>query len=158
VSPDPELVTVEEAAEILGVPAALVIRRMQDGRLPWLRVCRREDARRLKEAEDEQTAALRVLGENDDADWMPGREWFDIRGGRRDLADITWLRLRLPSREDEEGRIRQVLASEIFERQPTSDLETLSLWQLLSHLAALNVAVTLTISPAGVSLTVRSER
>ena len=69
---DAALITVEEAAEILGVPPVLVIRRMDDGRLPFLRVCRRDDVLRLKVAEEKQTEALRAIGYDDEVDPSPG--------------------------------------------------------------------------------------
>jgi hypothetical protein len=153
-----ELLTVEQAAKILGVPPALVVRRMEDGRLPWLRVCRRDDVIRLKAAEDEQTAALRALARDDEVDYAPGPEALYMRGGKRERADITWTRLHIAPPEAEDMRLREILIDEIMARQPTSGLEELCLWQLLHSLVSLGTAITLTLSRGTTMLTVRRNR
>ena len=58
----------EQAGRILGISRPLVVRRMDDGRLPFTYVgahrrCKLEDVLRLKAQEDEQAEALRELGE-----------------------------------------------------------------------------------------------
>jgi hypothetical protein len=164
VSPDPDFITVEQATEVHSSPVALVLRRMNDGRLPWLRVCRRQDVLGLKRSEDEQMAVLHAIGEDDEVDWTPGAQWLDVCGGRPDSTDITWPHLRLATSEQEEGRLRQVIATEILEHQPAPylegppDLDKLSLSQLLNHLISLNAVAMLTLCPGSVTLTVRSQR
>lgn len=68
--------TPEQAGKILGISRPLVVRRMDDGRLPFRyegahRRCRLTDVLALKEAEREQQEALRALGGMDDVDFQP---------------------------------------------------------------------------------------
>lgn len=69
--------TPEQAGKILGVSRPLVVRRMEDGRLPFRyegehRRCKLTDVLNLKTQEDKQTAALRELAEDmDDVDYRP---------------------------------------------------------------------------------------
>jgi hypothetical protein len=60
----------EAAGKILGISRPLVVRRMDDGRLPFRyegkhRRCKLEDVLKLKAAEEKQTAALRAPAETD---------------------------------------------------------------------------------------------
>jgi hypothetical protein len=57
----------DAAGKILGISRPLVVRRMDDGRLPFRyegkhRRCKAEDVLKLKAAEEKQTIALRALG------------------------------------------------------------------------------------------------
>lgn len=68
--------TPEQAGKILGVSRPLVVRRMDDGRLPFRyegshRRCKLEDVLKLKAQEEQQTAAARELAEMDDIDFQP---------------------------------------------------------------------------------------
>jgi excisionase family DNA binding protein len=68
--------TPEQAGKILGISRPLVVRRMDDGRLPFRyegahRRCRLTDVLALKEAENKQETALRALAEMDDIDFQP---------------------------------------------------------------------------------------
>jgi hypothetical protein len=68
----------DAAGKILGISRPLVVRRMDDGRLPFRyegkhRRCKLEDVLKLKAAEEKQTAALRALAETDDVRPLPGR-------------------------------------------------------------------------------------
>lgn len=72
--------TPEQAGKILGVSRPLVVRRMDDGRLPFRyegahRRCKLEDVLKLRAEEERQTAAVRALAEMDDIDLQssPGR-------------------------------------------------------------------------------------
>jgi excisionase family DNA binding protein len=68
----------EQAGRILGMSRPLVVRRMDDGRLPFTYVgahrrCKLEDVLRLKAQEETQAEALRELGEGiDELDFRPG--------------------------------------------------------------------------------------
>jgi hypothetical protein len=67
----------DAAGKILGISRPLVVRRMDDGRLPFRyegkhRRCKLEDVLKLKAAE-EKPAALRALVETDDVRLLPGR-------------------------------------------------------------------------------------
>jgi hypothetical protein len=69
----------DAAGKILSVSRPLVVRRMDDGRLPFRfegkhRRCKLEDVLRLKAAEDKQTDALRALQETDDVRPLPGQD------------------------------------------------------------------------------------
>jgi excisionase family DNA binding protein len=69
----------EQAGRILGISRPLVVRRMDDGRLPFTYVgahrrCSLEDVLRLKVQEEKQAEALRELGEGiEDLDFRPPR-------------------------------------------------------------------------------------
>jgi hypothetical protein len=68
----------DAAGKILGISRPLVVRRMDDGRLPFRyegkhRRCKLDDVLKLKAAEEKQTAALRALAETDDLRPLPGR-------------------------------------------------------------------------------------
>jgi len=68
--------TPEQAGKILGISRPLVVRRMDDGRLPFRyegahRRCKLEDVLDLKAREEKQAAALRELGEMDDVSYQP---------------------------------------------------------------------------------------
>jgi excisionase family DNA binding protein len=68
--------TPEQAGKILGISRPLVVRRMDDGRLPFRyegshRRCRLTDVLALKEAEDRHEKNLRALAETDDVDFQP---------------------------------------------------------------------------------------
>jgi excisionase family DNA binding protein len=69
----------EQAGRILGISRPLVVRRMDDGRLPFIYVgahrrCNLEDVLRLKAREEKQADALRELGEGiDELDFRPGQ-------------------------------------------------------------------------------------
>jgi excisionase family DNA binding protein len=69
----------EQAGRILGISRPLVVRRMDDGRLPFTYVgahrrCNFEDVLRLKVQEEKQAEALRELGEGiDELDFRPPR-------------------------------------------------------------------------------------
>jgi excisionase family DNA binding protein len=69
----------EQAGRILGISRPLVVRRMDDGRLPFTYVgahrrCNLEDVLRLKVREEKQAEALRELGEGiEDLDFRPPR-------------------------------------------------------------------------------------
>jgi excisionase family DNA binding protein len=70
--------TPEQAGKILGVSRPLVVRRMEDGRLPFRyegahRRCKLEDVLQLKAIEEKQNAALKELGGMDDVDYQPTR-------------------------------------------------------------------------------------
>ena len=60
-------ITPEQAADILGLAKPLVIRRMEDGRLPFTREgthrrCKISDVVKLKAIEEDQNQALQELG------------------------------------------------------------------------------------------------
>ena len=68
----------DAAGRILGISRPLVVRRMDNGRLPFRyegkhRRCKLEDVLKLKAAEEKQTAALRVLSGTDDVRPLPGQ-------------------------------------------------------------------------------------
>jgi excisionase family DNA binding protein len=68
--------TPEQAGKILGVSRPLVVRRMDDGRLPFTYVgahrrCKLEDVLRLKMHEEKSSEALKALAEMDDVDYQP---------------------------------------------------------------------------------------
>ena len=69
--------TPEQAGKILGISRPLVVRRMDDGRLPFRyegahRRCKLEDVLVLKATEDKQNTALRELAEGmEDIDFRP---------------------------------------------------------------------------------------
>jgi hypothetical protein len=68
----------DAAGRILGISRPLVVRRMDNGRLPFRyegkhRRCKLEDVLKLKAAEAKQTAALRVLPGTDDVRLLPGQ-------------------------------------------------------------------------------------
>jgi excisionase family DNA binding protein len=68
----------DAAGKLLGISRPLVVRRMDDGRLPFRyegkhRRCKLEDVLNLKAAEDKQTTALRALAETDDVRPLTGR-------------------------------------------------------------------------------------
>jgi excisionase family DNA binding protein len=63
--------TPEQAGKILGISRPLVVRRMEDGRLPFTYVgahrrCKLEDVLKLRAQEEKQMNALRALGEEID--------------------------------------------------------------------------------------------
>jgi hypothetical protein len=79
----------DAAGKILGISRPLVVRRMDDGRLPFRyegkhRRCRLEDVLKLKAAEEKQTAASRALAETDDIRPLPGR-----RASVREIDDLV---------------------------------------------------------------------
>lgn len=68
--------TPEQAGKILGISRPLVVRRMEDGRLPFRyegahRRCKLVDVLKLKAAEEEQQNTLRELAEMDEVDYQP---------------------------------------------------------------------------------------
>jgi excisionase family DNA binding protein len=68
----------DAAGKILGVSRPLVVRRMDDGRLPFRYVgkhrrCKLEDVLKLTAAGEKQTAPLRALAKTDDARPLPRR-------------------------------------------------------------------------------------
>jgi excisionase family DNA binding protein len=68
--------TPEQAGKILGISRPLVVRRMDDGRLPFRyegahRRCKLSDVLALKETEDKQEKTLRALAETDEIDFQP---------------------------------------------------------------------------------------
>ena len=68
--------TPEQAGKILGISRPLVVRRMDDGRLPFRyegahRRCKLADVVKLKVAEDRQDKTLRELAEMDEVDYQP---------------------------------------------------------------------------------------
>jgi hypothetical protein len=68
----------DAAGKILGISRPLVVRRMDDGRLPFRyegkhRRCKLEDVLKLKATEEKQTTALRTLVKTDDVRPLPGR-------------------------------------------------------------------------------------
>src|ERR1700730_15655548 len=68
----------DAAGKLLGISRPLVVRRMNDGRLPFRyegkhRRCKLEDVLKLKAAEEKRAAALRALAETDDVRPRPGR-------------------------------------------------------------------------------------
>jgi len=68
----------DAAGKLLGISRPLVVRRMDDGRLPFRyegkhRRCKLEDVLNLKAAEARQTTALRALAETDDVRPLTGR-------------------------------------------------------------------------------------
>jgi hypothetical protein len=91
--------------------------------------------------------------------WLAGdEERFWVRSplqGRR-FANIRWGRVRAKSPDEEEARLKKVLAAEIMVRQPTGGLEDLSLWRLAAHLASLDTVVTITVGGEMTSLCVES--
>lgn len=73
--PDREL-SPDAAGKILGISRPLVVRRMDDGRLPFRyegkhRRCRLEDVLQLKAAEEKQTTALRAPSKTNDVRSLP---------------------------------------------------------------------------------------
>ncbi|WP_194478081.1 hypothetical protein [Bradyrhizobium sp. CCBAU 53338] len=69
-------VDVEEIAKILGIAPALVLRRMDDGRLPFRqegtrRLAKREDVAKLKSEFETQERLLRTVAEADEIDFQP---------------------------------------------------------------------------------------
>lgn len=68
--------TPEQAGKILGISRPLVVRRMEDGRLPFRyegahRRCKLVDVLKLKEIEEKQEQTLRELAEMDEVDHQP---------------------------------------------------------------------------------------
>lgn len=68
--------TPEQAGKILGISRPLVVRRMEDGRLPFRyegahRRCRLADVLQLKTTEEKQEKTLRELAEMDEIDYQP---------------------------------------------------------------------------------------
>ncbi len=68
----------DAAGKLLGISRPLVVRRMDDGRLPFRyegkhRRCKLEDVLNLKAAEEKQTTALQALAETDDVRPLTGR-------------------------------------------------------------------------------------
>lgn len=68
--------TPEQAGKILGISRPLVVRRMDDGRLPFRyegthRRCKLVDVIKLKAIEDKQAEALRELAGMDEVDYQP---------------------------------------------------------------------------------------
>jgi excisionase family DNA binding protein len=68
--------TPEQAGKILGISRPLVVRRMEDGRLPFRyegshRRCTLADVVKLKAAEEKQEQTLRELAEMDEIDYQP---------------------------------------------------------------------------------------
>ncbi|WMT73498.1 hypothetical protein [Bradyrhizobium sp. Ash2021] len=69
-------VDVGEAVEMLGIAAPLVLRRMDDGRLPFRkegarRLAKREDVAKLKADLEQQDRLLRAVAETDEVDFQP---------------------------------------------------------------------------------------
>lgn len=69
-------VDVEEVAKMLGIAAPLVLRRMDDGRLPFRkdgarRLAKREDVTKLKAELEQQDGLLRAVAETDEVDFQP---------------------------------------------------------------------------------------
>jgi predicted site-specific integrase-resolvase len=69
-------VDVEEVAKMLGIAIPLVLRRMNDGRLPFRqegarRLARREDVGKLKADIERQDRLLRAAAETDEVDFQP---------------------------------------------------------------------------------------
>jgi hypothetical protein len=74
----------EAAGKILAISRPLVVRRMDDGRLPFRyegkhRRCKLEDVLKLKSAEEEQVAALRAPAETDDVRPRPAARGASVR-------------------------------------------------------------------------------
>ena len=68
--------TPEQAGKLLGISRPLVVRRMEDGRLPFRyegahRRCKLIDVVKLKAIEDKQDQALRELAEMEEVDYQP---------------------------------------------------------------------------------------
>jgi hypothetical protein len=68
--------TPEQAGKILGISRPLVVRRMEDGRLPFRyegahRRCKLVDVLKLKAIEEKQEQTLRELAEMDEVDHQP---------------------------------------------------------------------------------------
>lgn len=68
--------TPEQAGRLLGISRPLVVRRMDDGRLPFRyegahRRCKLEDVIKLKAVEDRQNELLQDLAGMDDVDYQP---------------------------------------------------------------------------------------
>ncbi|HZR74379.1 helix-turn-helix domain-containing protein [Bradyrhizobium sp.] len=68
--------TPEQAGKILGISRPLVVRRMDDGRLPFRyegahRRCKLADVLKLKAAEEQQQNTLRELAEMGEVDYQP---------------------------------------------------------------------------------------
>lgn len=68
--------TPEQAGKILGISRPLVVRRMDDGRLPFRyegahRRCKLVDVLKLKATEEKQEQTLRELAEMDEVDHQP---------------------------------------------------------------------------------------
>jgi excisionase family DNA binding protein len=68
--------TPEQAGKILGISRPLVVRRMEDGRLPFRyegahRRCKLVDVLKLKATEEKQEQTLRELAEMDEVDHQP---------------------------------------------------------------------------------------
>ncbi len=73
----------DAAGKILGISRPLVVRRMDDGRLPFRyegkhRRCKLEDVLKLKAAEEKQTAAWRAPARTDDVQ-PPPRQGASVR-------------------------------------------------------------------------------
>jgi excisionase family DNA binding protein len=67
--------TPEQAGKILGISRPLVVRRMDDGRLPFRyegahRRCKLTDVLKLRAAEEQQQNTLRELAEMDEVDYQ----------------------------------------------------------------------------------------
>jgi hypothetical protein len=67
---DPQMIS-----EVLGIPVALVMRRMDSGLLPFRsdrdrRLAKLEDVMKLKSVEDEKSKRLRELADTDDVDYQ----------------------------------------------------------------------------------------
>jgi hypothetical protein len=93
------------------------------------------------------------------APWLAGdEELFRVRTPPegRPFANIQWGRVRKKSSDEEEARLKEVLADEIMVRQPTGGLEELSLWRLAERLASLDTVVTITVGGETTSLCVDS--
>ncbi len=147
---DTDLLTAEQSAEILGLQVVLVIRRMHDGRLPWLRACRRADVERLKKIEDETTASLLAIGQDDAVDWTldAARRAFPVAARTRQGPVIvrqpgvlggepTFRGTRLPAGILFENLAEGYTIDEIVENFPTLDREEarLALMQACEALA-----------------------
>ncbi len=68
--------TPEQVGKILGISKLLVVRRMDDGRLPFRyegehRRCKLADVLKLRAAEEKQDKTLRELAEMDEIDYQP---------------------------------------------------------------------------------------
>jgi excisionase family DNA binding protein len=69
-------VDAEEIAKMLGIATPLVLRRMEDGRLPFRRegarrLVKREDVAKLKADLERQDRLLRAVAEADEIDFQP---------------------------------------------------------------------------------------
>lgn len=85
-------------------------------------------------------------------------ELFRVRTSRqgRRFANIRWGRVRNKSSDEEEARLKEVLADEIMVRQPTGGRGDMSLWRLAEHLASLDTVVTITVGGETTLLCVES--